>query len=116
MAAAVVPTPRVEDEPIATMVNGLPAAIRDAARSRGAMIADNPVGVAQLGEPTSVGGSACARLPPTRTSISAAARCLIPTRTLTGGRSESLLRAFWRYSHKLWLPARPARLWRRHRN
>jgi hypothetical protein len=45
----VAPTPRVEEEPIATIVSGLPDRIRDEVRSSAASIPESAGGEAQFG-------------------------------------------------------------------
>ena len=42
------PTPRVEDEPIATIVSGFPDRIRDEVRSKAASIVESAGGAAQF--------------------------------------------------------------------
>jgi hypothetical protein len=76
MAGALAPTPRVEEDPIATIVTGSLAAIRDAERSSVACIAESPGEVAQLAgsltEPAGVSGSPSVGAPDIRAATNAA--------------------------------------------
>jgi hypothetical protein len=67
------PTPRVEEEPIATIVSGCPERIRDKERSSTASIAESAVGAAQFGGSGVAVSSAKTGLPEAKAMASAAA-------------------------------------------